>query len=119
MVTNDDQKVRLATHMFAEEVEYWWTSTNRRIEAGGDVVTWVRFKSEFLKKYFPKDLRNKKEAKSLNLKQGSMSVAEYAAKYEEISRFCRYINVEDAIVSKCVKFENGLRPDIYQYICFH
>ena len=53
----------------------------------------------------------------LNLKQGSSSVAEYAAKFEELSRFCPYINVEDAMVSKCVKFESGLRPDIYQYMC--
>jgi len=36
MVTNDDQKVRLATHMISEEVEYWWTSTKRRTEASGD-----------------------------------------------------------------------------------
>ena len=42
-----------------------------------------------------------------------------SAKYEELSRFCPYINVEDATVSKCVKFENGLKSDIYQYICFH
>jgi len=119
MVTNDDQKVRLATHMFVEEAEYWWMSTKRSIEASGDVVTWVRFKSEFLKKYFLEDLRNKKEAEFLNLKQGSMSIAEYAAKYEELSRFCPYINVDDAMVSKCVKFENGLRLEIYQYICFH
>jgi len=119
MVTNDDQKVRLATHMLAEEAEYWWTSTKRRIEASGDVITWVRFKNEFLKKYFSEDLRNKKEAEFLNLKQGSMSVVEYAAKYEELSRFCPYINAEDAMVSKCVKFENGLRSEIYQYICFH
>ena len=42
-----------------------------------------------------------------------------SAKYEELLRFCPYINAEDAMVSKCVKFENGLRPDIYEYICFH
>jgi len=48
-----------------------------------------------------------------------MYVAEYAAKYEELSRFCPYINAEDVMVSKCVKFENGLRPEIYHYICFH
>jgi len=59
MVTNDDQKVRLATHMLAEEAEYWWTSTKRRIKASGDAITWVRFKNEFLKKYFPEDFRNK------------------------------------------------------------
>jgi len=74
MVTNDDQKVRLATHLLAEEAEYWWTRTKRRSEASGDAITWVRFKSEFLKKYFPEDLRNKKESEFLNLKQGSMSV---------------------------------------------
>jgi len=51
-----------------EEAEYWWTSTKRRIEANGDAITWVRFRNEFLKKYFPEDLRNKKEAKFLNLK---------------------------------------------------
>jgi len=119
MVTNNDQKVRLATHMLAEEAEYWLTSTKRKIEASGDVITWVRFKNEFLKKYFPEDLRTKKEAEFLNLKQGSMYAAEYASKYEELSRFCPYINAEDAMVSKCVKFENGLRTEIYQYICFH
>jgi len=112
MVTNDVQKVRLATHMLAEEAEYWWTSTKRRIEASGDAIAWVRFMNEFLRNYFPEDLRNKKEAEFLNLKQGSMSIAEYAAKYEELSRFCPYINVKDAIVSKCVKFENGLRLEI-------
>jgi len=52
MVTNDDQKVRLATHMLVEEAEYWWTSTKRRIEAIGEAITWVRFNNEFLKKYF-------------------------------------------------------------------
>jgi len=35
IVTNDDQKVRLATHMLVEEAEYWWTSTKRRIETSG------------------------------------------------------------------------------------
>jgi len=25
MVTSDDQKVRLTTHMLAEEAEFWWT----------------------------------------------------------------------------------------------
>jgi hypothetical protein len=117
MVTSEDQKVRMATHMLAEEVEYWWTNAKGRLEAGGEVVTWAWFKTEFLRKYFPEDLRTKKEVKFLNLKQEKRSVAEYAAKFEELSRICPYINVEDAMVSKCVKFESSLRPDIYQYMC--
>ena len=117
MVTSDGQKVRLAAHMLAEEAEYWWTNTKGRLEASGEVVTWARFKTEFLRKYFPEDLRTRKEVEFLNLKQENLSVAEYAAKFEELSRFCPYINAENAMVSKCVKFESGLRPDIYQYMC--
>jgi len=54
--------------MLAEEVEYWWTNAKGRLEASGEVVTWARFKSEFLSNYFPEDLRNKKEVEFLNLK---------------------------------------------------
>jgi hypothetical protein len=117
MVTSEDQKVRLAPHMLAEEAEYWRTNAKGRLEAGGGVVTWARFKTEFLGKYFPEDLRTKKEVEFLNLKQENRSVAKYAAKFGELSRFYPYINAEDAMVSKCVKFESGLRPDIYQYLC--
>jgi len=99
--------------MLAEEAEYWWTNAKGRLETGGEVVTWARFKTEFLKKYFPEDLRTRKEVEFLNLKQGSSSVVEYAATFEELSRFCPYINDEDDMVSKCVKFESGLRPGIY------
>jgi len=117
MMTSDDQKVKLAIHMLAEEAEYWWTKSKGRLEASGEVVTWARFKSEFLRKYFPEDLRTKKEVEFLNLKQENLSVVEYAAKFEELSRFCLYINAEDAMVSKCVKFESGMRPEIYEYMC--
>jgi len=119
MVTNDDQKVRLTTHMLVEEAEFWWANAKRRLEAGGDMVSWERFKNEFLKKYFPADLRNKIEVEFLQLKHGGMSVAEYAAKFEKLSRFYPYINAEGAEVSKCVKFESSIRPEIYQYVCFH
>ena len=74
------------------------------------------FREEFLGKYFPVDARNKKEIEFLELKQGNMSVPEYAAKFEELSRFCPYINAAHAEVSKCLKFENGLRPEIKQFI---
>ena len=42
MGTSEDQKVRLATHMLAEEADYWWTNAKGRLEAGG-TVTWARF----------------------------------------------------------------------------
>ncbi|MCI31215.1 hypothetical protein A2U01_0052427, partial [Trifolium medium] len=41
-----------------------------------------------------------------------MTVAEYARKFEELSRLCPHINAVGAEGSKCVKFEGGLRPEI-------
>jgi len=35
--------------------------------------------------------------------------------HQELSRFCPYINAEDAMVSKCVMFENGLKQEVKFY----
>jgi hypothetical protein len=50
-------------------------------------------------------------------REAQLFVVVFSAKFEELSRFCPYINAEDAMVSKRVKFESVLRPDIYQYMC--
>jgi hypothetical protein len=102
--------------MLAEEAEFWWENARQRLEGAGNVITWEIFREEFLGKYFPADVRNKKAIEFLELKQGNMTVAEYAAKFEELSRFCPYINAADVEVSKCLKFENGLRLEIKQFI---
>ncbi|KAF1892743.1 hypothetical protein Lal_00042635 [Lupinus albus] len=41
-----------------------------------------------------------------------MSVGEYAAKFEELARFCPYSELEVDGRSKCSKFESGLRPKL-------
>lgn len=74
------------------------------------------FRNEFLEKYFPKDVCGKKELEFPEMKQGSMTVAEYVAKFEVHVKFCPYYNNVDAETSKCLKFENGLKPDIKQGI---
>ncbi|CAJ2645798.1 unnamed protein product [Trifolium pratense] len=85
---------------------------------GGVVITWEMFKGEFLRKYFPADIRNKKVVEFMELKQGNMSVAEYSVKFEELCAFSPHYNTVDAEEAKCVKFESGLRPDIKHLIGF-
>ncbi|MCI84713.1 pol polyprotein, partial [Trifolium medium] len=50
--------------------------------ADGVAIVWEIFKREFLRKYFPADVKNKKVVEFMELKQGNMSVAEYSAKFE-------------------------------------
>ncbi|MCI11066.1 cellular nucleic acid-binding protein, partial [Trifolium medium] len=76
------------------------------------------FKREFLTKYFPAYVRNRKVIEFMKLKQGNMSVANYAAKFESLCRFSPHYNTVEAEEDKCVKFESGLRPDIKQLIGF-
>ncbi|KAF1883384.1 hypothetical protein Lal_00042292 [Lupinus albus] len=48
----------------------------------------------------------------LKLDQGNMLVGEYAAKFEELARFCPYSKLEVDGRSKCSKFESGLRSKL-------
>jgi len=76
--------VRFGTHMLAEEADDWWVSLLPMLEQDGVVVTWAVFRREFLNRYFPEDVRGKKEIEFLELKQGDKSVTEYTAKFVEL-----------------------------------
>ena len=62
------QKVRYGTHMLAVEADDWWLETCQRLEAVGENVTWAVIRREFMRKYFPEDVRGKKEIEFLELK---------------------------------------------------
>ena len=52
----------------------------------------------------------------LELKQGNMTVAEYAAKFKELVRYFPHYQGRNGKISKCVKFLNGLRPEVKQVV---
>jgi hypothetical protein len=116
MQCTDGQKVRFGTHMLAEEADDWWVSLQPTLEQDDAVITWAVFKREFLNRYFPEDVRGRKEIEFLELKQGNMSVTEYAAKFVELAQFYPHYTGDNAEFSKCIKFENGLRADIKRAI---
>ncbi|XP_057432023.1 uncharacterized protein LOC130724755 [Lotus japonicus] len=110
------QKVRYGTHVLAVKADDWWLEMHDKLEAAGEGITWDVFRREFLRKYYPEDVRGKKEIKFLELKQGNRSVTEYAAKFVELAKFYPHFNGEGAEFSKCIKFENGLRSDIKKVV---
>ncbi|RHN60630.1 putative retrotransposon gag domain-containing protein [Medicago truncatula] len=116
MQCSETQKVRFGTHVLAEEADDWWVSLLPMLEQDDVVVTWAMFRKEFLSRYFPEDVRGKKEIEFLELKQGDMSVTEYAAKFVELAKFYPHYSVETAEFARCIKFENGLRADIKRAI---
>ncbi|XP_050919616.1 uncharacterized protein LOC127137174 [Lathyrus oleraceus] len=106
------QKIRYGTHKLSGEVDDWWVDTRLRLETAGEEITREVFRREFLRKYYPEDVRGKKEIEFLELKQGNLSVTEYAAKFTELAKFYHHYDGANAEFSKCIKFENGLHPEI-------
>ncbi|KAF1898327.1 hypothetical protein Lal_00033094 [Lupinus albus] len=102
----DAQKLAYATYLLEKEAKSWWEFTPRQMEAEGQVILWCTFREKFLRKYFPADLRSRNEMKFLRLEQGNLSVGDYAAKLEELARFCPYSELEADGRSKCSKFES-------------
>lgn len=102
--------------MLFEEANDWWVSTRTELEAEGEEITQEIFRERFLRKFFPEDVRGKKEIEYLELKQGNMSVTKYAAKFVELSKYYTHYKYADREFSKCIKFESGLRPEIKQAI---
>ncbi|KAF1885777.1 hypothetical protein Lal_00008517 [Lupinus albus] len=73
MNCSEVHKLTYATYMLVKEAENWWEFTRRQMEADGQLVSWSTFKAKFLHKYFPADLKRKKEMEFVKLEQGSMS----------------------------------------------
>ena len=83
---------------------WWdWVKASRNLEA----MTWEEFRELFMGKYFPECARHAKAREFLELKQGTMTVLEYVAKFTELSHF-----VDDYVamnMDKVRKFEDGLK----------
>ena len=69
--------------------------------------TWGEFRELFMDKFFSASARHAKAREFLELKQGSMTVLEYVAKFTELARFGDDHVATD--MAKVRKFEDGLK----------
>src|ERR1044072_3522431 len=69
MNCTDAQKVQFGTHILEKEAEDWWSNTVQRFDEESVEVSWDIFCDEFLE-------------------QGNGIVAEYAARFQELIKYC-------------------------------
>ena len=107
-ITSDTTKIRLATFQLEGEAQVWWKweKTSRDLKA----MTWTEFHDLFMGKYFPDTARHAKAQEFLELKQGTMNVMEYVARFMELARFADDYVATD--MAKVRRFENGLKLSI-------
>ena len=86
---------------------WWdWVKTYKDLEA----MTWAELHELFIGKYFSAIARHAKAHEFLELKQRTMTVMKYMAKFTELARFSDdYVAIN---MVKVRKFENGLKLSI-------
>ena len=106
--TFDTTRIRLAAFQLEGEAQVWWNwaKTSRDLEA----MTWAEFHDLFMGKYFPDTARHTKAQEFLELKQRTMIVLEYVARFTELARFADDYVATD--MPKVRRFENGLKLSI-------
>ena len=73
-------------------------------------MTWAEFHDLFIRKYFPDTACHAKAQEFLELKQGTMTVLDFVARFTELARFSDDYVATD--MAKIKRFENGLKLSI-------
>ncbi|XP_073015543.1 uncharacterized protein [Primulina eburnea] len=104
----DQEKVGCAVFMLVKAARIWWKATKVTINV--KELKWNEFKYLFHAKYFSREIKAKKVKEFIELRQASLSVAEYILKFEEGCVFVPFIAKNDK--DKGEHFLRGLKPEI-------
>ena len=73
-------------------------------------MNWAQFEELFLEKYFPEPVQQEMAQEFLSLKQGTMTVTQYASRFEALSRYVQGVVATER--EKARRFEWGLEQTI-------
>ncbi|GAU31800.1 hypothetical protein TSUD_22460 [Trifolium subterraneum] len=90
----------------------WWEGDRAFMTASQMEVTWANFRRLFINHYIPESYKLKMERELIEHKQGSKSVAEYTAKFNELVRYMADGDDAPTEAWKIKKYRFGLRADI-------
>ena len=104
-ITSNTTRIRLVVFHLEGEAQVWWkwAKTSRDLEA----MTWTEFHDLFMGKYFPDTTMHAKAQEFLELKQGTMTVMDYVARFTELAHFVDEYMATN--IAKVKRFENGLK----------
>ncbi|GAU49923.1 hypothetical protein TSUD_180410 [Trifolium subterraneum] len=108
------EKVTFATRFLCGAACNWWEGVRVYMTASQMEMTWANFRRLFIDHYIPESYRMSMERELIELKQGSKSVAEYTAKFNELVRYVADSDDAPTEAWKIKKYRFGLRADIAQ-----
>jgi len=87
MGVSSREKAELAAYQLKYVAQIWLKQWKDSRSVGAGPIEWETFRLAFLDRFFPQELREAKLEEFKNLKQGNMSVYEYALKFTLLSKY--------------------------------
>ena len=107
-ITSDTTRITLASFQLKGDSQIWWEWVTTSMDL--ETMTWDDFRKLFMGKYFPVSARHVKAREFLELRQVTMTVLEYIARFTELAHFGDDYVAIDA--TKVRRFEDGLKLSI-------
>ena len=108
----------MVIYYLTKDASDWWDNVEEYYM--GREIDWEDFKTEFERKYFPPEAKDRLEIQFLELTQGNRKVREYEAEFTKLRKYSPYgARNEGALIQRFIR---GLRADFasrLQVVMFH
>ena len=116
----DSERVRFAKMKLINSGKMYWQNVLQDMLRLGEppITQWAVMKAKLQDKYIPPSYKSQLFSTMINLKQITLSVAEYSTKFEEARLRCSEFYAEDQF-AVYTRFVNGLQFDIQRMVRLH
>ncbi|KAK8929046.1 hypothetical protein KSP39_PZI017906 [Platanthera zijinensis] len=115
---SDDRCVRFAKMKLVGQAKVYWISVERALERDGyyPITRWDDMKERLKDKYLPASYRDQLLDQLQSLRQGTLSVAEYMARFDEL---VVRSDISEEPIATASRFKAGLRSDLRRELIPH
>ena len=109
MQCSPEERFDYSVFLLQSDAYNWWKTVPYSL-IQPPVLTWEDFLREYWEKYTPTVYKREKRKEFVELKQNTMTVAEYSLKFTQLSVYAMSLVATQE--EKCQKFEEGLNWDM-------
>ncbi|KAK8951463.1 hypothetical protein KSP39_PZI004161 [Platanthera zijinensis] len=115
---SDERCVRFAKMKLVGQAKVYWISVERALERDGyySITRWDEMKHRLSEKYLPASYRDQLFEQLQNLRQGTLTVAEYMARFDEL---VVRSDISEEPIATASRFKAGLRSDLRRELIPH
>ena len=113
----DSEQFRFVKMKLTNSAKMYWQNVLQYMSRLGEppINQWAVMKTKLQEKYIPPSYQSQLFSTIINLKQMTLCVAKYSAKFEEVRLRCSEFHAEDQFAI-CTRFINGLRFDVQRMV---